>query len=156
HRRGALDDRRRARRRRAPRPARPAASRKSDVSGRRRFGGTAAWLILGLACVGLCADLLASDLPLICRTHEHMYIFPCIPRPARLAGRDNQSLKADGAWLIAPPIPYGPTAQHPGGRSDVLKAPSRAHWLGTDDRGRDVAARLVHGTRVALGVGALA
>ncbi|MCU1277918.1 MAG: Dipeptide transport system permease protein DppC, partial [bacterium] len=34
--------------------------------------------------------------------------------------------------------------------------PSRAHWLGTDDRGRDVAARLVHGARVALLVGPLA
>jgi peptide/nickel transport system permease protein len=27
------------------------------------------------------------------------------------------------------------------------------HWLGTDDRGRDVLARLVHGTRVSLAVG---
>src|SRR5439155_21037474 len=38
----------------------------------------------------------------------------------------------------------------------VLAPPSRAHWLGTDDRGRDVAARLVHGTRVALAVGLVA
>lgn len=34
--------------------------------------------------------------------------------------------------------------------------PSWRHWLGTDDRGRDVAARLVHGARVALLVGPLA
>jgi peptide/nickel transport system permease protein len=37
-----------------------------------------------------------------------------------------------------------------------LRPPSAAHWLGTDDRGRDVAARLVHGARVALVVGPLA
>jgi len=53
-------------------------------------------------------------------------------------------------------IPYGPDEQHPGGVSAVLAPPSRAHWLGTDDRGRDVAARLVHGARVALVVGPLA
>jgi peptide/nickel transport system permease protein len=53
-------------------------------------------------------------------------------------------------------IPYGPEEQHPGGVTAVLSPPSRAHWLGTDDRGRDVAARLVHGTRVALLVGPFA
>lgn len=31
--------------------------------------------------------------------------------------------------------------------------PSAAHWLGTDDLGRDVAARLLHGARVSLAVG---
>lgn len=65
-----------------------------------------------------------------------------------------------GADLIASSsgaiIPYGPDEQHPGGVTAVLSPPSRAHWLGTDDRGRDVAARLVHGARVALLVGPLA
>ena len=53
-------------------------------------------------------------------------------------------------------MPYGPDEQHPGGISAVLAPPSRAHWLGTDDRGRDVASRLVHGARVAVVVGPLA
>ena len=53
-------------------------------------------------------------------------------------------------------MPYGPDEQHPGGISAVLAPPSRAHWLGTDDRGRDVASRLVHGARVAVLVGPLA
>ena len=35
----------------------------------------------------------------------------------------------------------------------VLEAPSLAHWLGTDGRGRDVLACLVHGTRAGLSVG---
>lgn len=33
--------------------------------------------------------------------------------------------------------------------------PSASHWFGTDDRGRDVAARLVHGLRVSLGFAGL-
>ncbi len=36
---------------------------------------------------------------------------------------------------------------------DRLKPPSRAHLLGTDNLGRDVVVRLVHGSRYSLGVG---
>jgi peptide/nickel transport system permease protein len=60
------------------------------------------------------------------------------------------------AAALADLMPYGPEEQHPGGVTIVLAPPSAAHWLGTDDRGRDVASRLVHGARVALLVGPLA
>jgi peptide/nickel transport system permease protein len=42
------------------------------------------------------------------------------------------------------------------GRMDVgarLRAPGAAHWFGTDDLGRDVFARVVHGARLSLLVG---
>jgi peptide/nickel transport system permease protein len=38
----------------------------------------------------------------------------------------------------------------------ILRPPSRAHWLGTDALGRDLAARVVHGARTSLAVGAMA
>lgn len=60
------------------------------------------------------------------------------------------------AAALADLMPYGPEEQHPGGVSSVLAPPSATHWLGTDNRGRDVASRLVHGARVALAVGPLA
>jgi peptide/nickel transport system permease protein len=49
---------------------------------------------------------------------------------------------------IAAPIisPYSPTEME-GSR---LESPSRAHWLGTDDIGRDVLSRLFWGTRVVI------
>lgn len=37
-----------------------------------------------------------------------------------------------------------------------LKGPSAEHWLGTDEFGRDIFARLVHGARVSLKVGIIA
>ncbi|MDD7261083.1 MAG: ABC transporter permease [Fusobacterium mortiferum] len=37
-----------------------------------------------------------------------------------------------------------------------LQGPSAAHWLGTDEFGRDIFVRLVHGTRVSLQVGIVA
>ncbi len=45
--------------------------------------------------------------------------------------------------ILAPVIaPYAPTDQNV---SDLLSPPSAAHWLGTDDLGRDVLSRLIYG-----------
>jgi peptide/nickel transport system permease protein len=45
--------------------------------------------------------------------------------------------------------PYDPIV---GDISDSLQAPSAAHWLGTDDQGRDVLARIMYGARISLSV----
>jgi peptide/nickel transport system permease protein len=55
-----------------------------------------------------------------------------------------------GATWIAP---YDPTAQSIVAR---LKGPSALHWLGTDQLGRDVLARILHGYRTSLAACALA
>lgn len=39
---------------------------------------------------------------------------------------------------------------------DAFRAPNAAHWLGTDENGRDVLARLVHGARASLLMGVAA
>jgi peptide/nickel transport system permease protein len=53
--------------------------------------------------------------------------------------------------LLAPVIAqYDPLFQD---RRAVLKAPSLLHWFGTDDIGRDVFSRVLHGTRISLFVG---
>src|SRR5262249_36336895 len=49
--------------------------------------------------------------------------------------------------------PYDPLATQPEIR---LSAPSRAHPFGTDDIGRDVLSRIIHGARISLWVGLLA
>lgn len=48
---------------------------------------------------------------------------------------------------------YDPTATHP---RDKLQGPSGQYWLGTDDVGRDVFSRIVHGARTSLWAGVAA
>jgi oligopeptide transport system permease protein len=53
--------------------------------------------------------------------------------------------------VFAPLVtPYDYTAQD---YSSLTQPPSRAHWLGTDDLGRDILSRLVVGARISLAVG---
>jgi ABC-type dipeptide/oligopeptide/nickel transport system permease subunit len=52
-----------------------------------------------------------------------------------------------GIALLAPEIaPYSPTANFP----RINAGPSGAHWLGTDDVGRDLLSRLIYGARISL------
>ena len=46
--------------------------------------------------------------------------------------------------------PYDPVVNS---MNEMFQAPSRAHWLGTDQFGRDMLSRIIHGSRVSLAVG---
>ncbi len=54
---------------------------------------------------------------------------------------------AIAAPFIAPYDPIGTSF------STVRKAPSAAHWFGTDEIGRDVLSRVIFGTRASLAAG---
>ncbi|MFH1744331.1 MAG: ABC transporter permease [bacterium] len=76
------------------------------------------------------------------------YIFKKSPPFSMATFNAKRSLsKEDSA--IWPLIPYGPreTSAH------TFQPPSRSHFLGTDQNGRDSAARIVHGTIVSIQVG---
>src|SRR5690625_5415930 len=59
--------------------------------------------------------------------------------------------------LLLALITFGPAfLEHSPTRTNplaTLQPPSASHWLGTDELGRDVFARIVHGGRVSLSVG---
>lgn len=59
-----------------------------------------------------------------------------------------------GNWALLPPHPYGPIESllDDAGLRDSRPPhpPSAQHWCGTDDRGRDVFARLVYGYRTSM------
>jgi peptide/nickel transport system permease protein len=79
-------------------------------------------------------------------------------RGLRAASRRHPRLVIGGALVLllvlvalAAPLltPYDPIV---GDVTEGLDPPSAAHWLGTDDQGRDVLARVIFGARVSLGV----
>jgi peptide/nickel transport system permease protein len=53
-------------------------------------------------------------------------------------------------YAVWPFVPFDPLEVNP---RDRLKAPNNVHKLGTDDVGRDVAARMIHATSIAMMVG---
>ena len=55
--------------------------------------------------------------------------------------------------IFAPLLaPYNPNTQD---LYQVLSGPSAAHWLGTDNVGRDLLSRIIYGSRVSMTVGIL-
>ena len=49
--------------------------------------------------------------------------------------------------LAGPLAPYDPTATDAGA---ILQAPGGLHWMGTDEYGRDILSRIMHGARTAM------
>jgi peptide/nickel transport system permease protein len=118
-----------------------------------------------LAVVGLCvlavlmgvavfAPFLAGDKPIYLKMGNTTYLFPNVISYRDLVNFDFPSWEAGaGERIVRPPIPFAPE------RSDLLRkleGPTADHWLGTDDRGRDVLSRMIWGTRISMSVGFVA
>jgi peptide/nickel transport system permease protein len=121
---------------------------------RSRLARLGAMVIAAFALVALLADVLASDLPLLCRWQGELHVLPNVTHPAALAGLDCATMRARATpddWLVAPPVPFGPL--HTDSAAALLPPLSQRHLFGTDTEGRDVFARTVHGARTALELG---
>jgi peptide/nickel transport system permease protein len=122
---------------------------------RTRLHRFALYVIVALALLAAAADFLASDRPIALSLRGQLFVFPNLVTPARLRAYDNQRLYAlmtPDDWAVFPPVPWGYNTHD---LEAVLAPPSAAHWLGTDSGGRDVLARVIHGSRVSLSVGVL-
>jgi len=53
-------------------------------------------------------------------------------------------------WLIMPPYPYSPYEDITVAGNKMFEAPSWEHWLGTDNTGRDVFARLCYAFNISI------
>ena len=85
-----------------------------------------------------------------------------VPRPGRAWWKGRPKLYVFGGviafmtlvGLLAPFIaPYDPIKTAP---VDALQPPSPAHWMGTDQLGRDTLSRVIHGARLSLTVAVIA
>ena len=107
-----------------------------------------------LALVAIFADLCAGDAPLLVKSPSGWAVLPEIMHPERFTtlSEGEVGLRYRGQTTVWPLVRHGPERES----SDKLVGPSAVHPLGTDERGRDVFARLVFGARTALGLSVLA
>jgi len=108
-------------------------------------------VVLALFVVALLAPLLANDKAYIYISQGKTY-FPILfdyPELAEVKFRE----KSNSAFVIMPPIPYTSSEYD---LDAIVMPPSARHILGTDEQGRDLAARMIHGTRVSILVGFIA
>lgn len=115
-------------------------------------------LVAGLVLLALLADFISNDKPYWIEVEGEWY-FPIVTEygvdlglrswPAPLLNADFRRLGEQHPSLF-PPIPQSPTRVDLG---DAFLPPSRSHLLGTDRLGRDLAAGLIHGTRISLTIG---
>jgi len=75
---------------------------------------------------------------------------PILREPLNVLALTLIALFALGAVLAPLIAPYDPLAQDLASRLDP---PSGAHWLGTDQLGRDILSRLLYGSRISLVIG---
>src|SRR5207248_4670973 len=61
-----------------------------------------------------------------------------------------RQLIAEKGWIIWPPIPFGPRTVNFDLPTPAPSPPDRIDWIGTDDQGRDVLARLIYGFRISV------
>lgn len=115
-----------------------------------------------LFVLSLMAELISNDRPLIAR-YEGRLVFPLVHDYAETTfGGDfdspadyldpfiKQQFEREGNWAIYPLNPYRYDTLNYFAKSPNPAPPSADNWLGTDDRGRDVLARLLYGFRVSI------
>ncbi len=117
------------------------------------------WFWVLLLAIGVLAPLVANEVPLMARV-EGKWSFPAFADLFGRPGAGPQDLSWKQWWArlpadsedlaVMPPWSFGPE------ETDVTRArlrPTMSHWLGCDDTGRDVLARLIHGLRTIVWLG---
>ncbi len=133
-----------------------------------RLGMVGLCVVAVLFLVAFLSPILANEQPILCRFDGGIY-YPAVvdlvhqvpgasliiqkQRPYRLATFDfkREFDPERGDWALWTPVRYGPREI----AAEPLAGPSSRHWLGTDQSGRDVLSRMVHGTVVSMKVGFL-
>ena len=138
----------------------PLTRRRLDNFRANKRGFWSLWLFLALFIASLFAEFIANDRPLLIQYDGAYYlpVFRDYPEttfggdfPTQADYRDPavKKLIEDKGWMVWPLIPfsYRTITDAPG---PFPARPSRIDWLGTDDQGRDVLARLIYGFRISV------
>jgi microcin C transport system permease protein len=126
-----------------------------------RRGIIALILFCVLFFLSLFAEFLANDKPLLVRYESSFYVPVLFSYAETEFGGDFETeadyrdpylkdLIEEKGWMVWPVVRYSfDTINYDLGMA-VPSPPSRNNWLGTDDQGRDVLARLIYGFRISV------
>lgn len=126
-----------------------------------RRGWWSLWIFLLLFTLSLFAEFIANDKPLLVR-YDGGWYFPVVQEYAEITFGGEFATEADyrdpyvqtlinaKGWMIWPPIRYSYQTINYDLPVPAPSPPSTENWLGTDDQGRDVLARLIYGFRISV------
>lgn len=126
-----------------------------------RRGYWSLWIFLLLFGLSLMAELIANDKPLVISYHGELH-FPVVETlseetfggflPTEADYRDPFVRKEinDHGWILWPPVPFSYDTINYNLDQPSPAPPSAVNWLGTDDQGRDVVARVIYGFRISV------
>ncbi len=122
------------------------------------------WITIFLFFIAIFANLLANDRPILFY-HQGNVFFPAFSGADKIGPFVWKDLRKTNpviyqhvggkgeAIAIWPLVKYSPTEYN---LLEYLAPPDSRHWFGTDDSGRDVLSRMIHGSRISLSVGFVA
>jgi microcin C transport system permease protein len=139
----------------------PITRRRLDNFRRNRRGFWSLWIFLALFFVTLFAEVIANDKPLLIRYDGAFYAPVLFVYPETTFGgeflteadyRDEFVVKLidDKGWMVWPLLRYSHDTINYDLKVPAPAPPSAQNWLGTDDQGRDVVARMIYGFRISV------
>ena len=132
-----------------------------------RRGYWSMWIFLAVFLVTLPAEFVANDKPLLVQ-YQGGYFFPVLfSYPETIFGGEfeteaeyreievQQLITEKGGWMVWPLIRFSYNTVNFDLQVPSPAPPSGINWLGTDDQGRDVTARIIYGFRISVLFGLL-
>jgi microcin C transport system permease protein len=129
---------------------------------RNRLGYWSLWIFGVLLIVSALAEVLSNDKPLIAR-YEGELFFPILNNHSEVRFGGDFMTPTDwsdpfiaaqfakpGNWMVRPPNHHSGNSTEYFSKPPNPASPNADHWLGTDQVGRDVVARLLYGFRVSI------
>jgi microcin C transport system permease protein len=139
----------------------PLTSRRIAQFKSNRRGFWSLWIFVVLFVICLLANFIANDRPLLVEFNGHLYVPVLKDYPETAFGGDFETaadyrdphvkdLIAKKGWIVWPPIRYSFATINYDLPVPAPSPPTKDNILGTDDQGRDVAARVIYGFRLSV------
>ena len=139
----------------------PITRRRIENFKRNRRGFVSFWIFLVFFIVTLFAEVIANDKPLLVSFNGEFYTPAFVAYPETAFGGEFQTeadyrdefvaeLINEKGWMLWPPIRFSFDTVNYALSVPAPAPPSDDNWLGTDDQGRDVVARLIYGFRISV------